>query len=659
MANSPSAECMSTCSSLGQRALSGALELDMFLADRADDGGATELEHLRSLATKLHQLSKGAEELPAALQAASVTLAELHIALAAQLSESEATAALVVKQIMRLGKQTPSKAIDVATVLHNSIQDQQVRLGVPDAKYLLAGVSSACRDAARSAGILLDTDTIGHDYASKKGVPDTDLPDTDNPPEYLAYSAQPPPPFEKQADDAIPASTKSEADWPCGSNNDYGSKPSREPSTGFRSSLAGTFKAATAMLRTKPEPLVAALCQAAMIGNVAQIESLLAQGANVNGRNEHGQTSLICASIGGHSAAIEVLLSAGADHRACDEGRKGKPPLFHVVDSGSRAAVEMLLKHRADANQSDQFGLTYFTALVVGDTSPKWLSLLLSNGADACAKDLTGRPLVILALDKRKKVEDVEEVVRVLLHHGARRDSRDADGTALLYLCGRQHRAALVNELLDLGADPNAKDVSGISLLATAVKHNDRQVAKALLKHRADANAPDIYGSSLIVNVLRDDKSNPADRDALAEMLLEHGARGDKKDMYGVTALELSLMPIIQGISGATKLRIPELLLQQGADPSQQLTKVSGGNKPTLLSFAIERELWDLAALALKHGANANQADKKGRTPLLQAVQKGSVEAVTLLLQHGAGVNQPLHAMPLDLAMALGNAEII
>lgn len=116
----------------------------MFLADRADDGGATELEHLRSLATKLHQLSKGAEELPAALQAASVTLAELHIALAAQLSESEATAALVVKQIMRLGKQTPSKAIDVATVLqYESFAESTTRF-LSFASHLLSMYACPC-----------------------------------------------------------------------------------------------------------------------------------------------------------------------------------------------------------------------------------------------------------------------------------------------------------------------------------------------------------------------------------------------------------------------------------------------------------------------------------------------------------------------------------
>jgi ankyrin repeat protein len=399
-----------------------------------------------------------------------------------------------------------------------------------------------------------------------------------------------------------------------------------------------------------------------MNGNVAQLRSLVDEGANINGRNENGQTSLICAILTGQVDAVQLLLDAGADYRLRDAGRKGKPPLFHAIDAENRAAAELLLKHGADANQSDELGQAYFVNLVIGETAPQWIALLLSHGADAAVKDLSGRPLVVLVIQKRKKVEDREEVVRLLLRHGAKPDSSDSDGTPLIYLCVQQKRAGLVYELLAMGADPNARDVSGISLLATAIKHNDRHLAKALLERRADPNAPDIYGSHLIVNVLRDSKFPATDREALAEMLLEHGARGDKKDLWGVTALEHSLTPIVEDIAaapspGGTKLKIPELLLKQGADPNQRLTKVSG--EPTLLVYALDRELWDFAAMALRHGANANLMDKKGRTPLVQAVQKGNVDAVALLIQHGANANQPRQTLPLDVAIAMGKPEII
>jgi ankyrin repeat protein len=400
-----------------------------------------------------------------------------------------------------------------------------------------------------------------------------------------------------------------------------------------------------------------------MNGNVDQLISLLGEGANINGRNENGQTSLICAIHTGHVDVVQLLLDAGADYRLRDAGRKGKPPLFHAIIAENRAAAELLLRYGADVNQTDESGQAYFVNLVIGETAPQWIALLLSNGADAAVKDLSGRPLVILVIQKRKRVEDREEVVRLLLRHGAKPDSTDWDGTPLIYLCVQQKRARLVDELLAMGVDPNARDVSGRSLLATAIKHNDRYLVKALLERRADPNEPDIYGSRLIVNVLQDSKFPASDREALAEMLLEHGARGDKDDSWGVTALEHSLTPIIEGIGaapspGGTKLKIPELLLKQGADPNQRLTKVSG--EPTLLAYALDRELWDLAAMALRHGAsdNVNLMDKEGRTPLVQAVQKGNVDAVALLIQYGANVNQPGQTLPLDVAIAI-KPEII
>jgi ankyrin repeat protein len=152
----------------------------------------------------------------------------------------------------------------------------------------------------------------------------------------------PPPPFEEP-----PASVYTKA----GNSNIDNSKSSG----GFLSSLASPFKAATAALRTKPEPLVVALCHAATLGNVPQLRSFLNQGTNINGRNENGHTALICAIRAGQLDAIRSLLEAGADHSACDAGRKGKPPLFHAVHAENRAAVDLLFEHGATANQIDDW----------------------------------------------------------------------------------------------------------------------------------------------------------------------------------------------------------------------------------------------------------------------------------------------------------------
>lgn len=512
---------------------------------------------------------------------------------------------------------------------------------------MLSAAASARHDVSRSSGTLLDTEE-----AKMSGEP-SDA----KPPGYAVYEDAPPA-FEEAHIFAHAKYASPEHDATGGSSNS-----SSGENKGLLNSLASPFKAATAALRTKPEPFVTALCQASAAGNVSQIRSLLAQGANINGRNDEGQTALICAVRAGRMDSVRILLESGADTSRADAGSKGRPPLYHAVDLANRSAAELLLKHSADANQKDSWGQRYFLALVAGDTAPEWIELLLSYGADALAKDISGQAAAVLALKRRKRKEDREEVVRLLLRHGAGTNTRDTDGTPLVHLCVQQERRGLALELLNLGADPSAKDASGISLLEVAVKNGDLELARAIVEKGADPNAKDFNGSHLLFTALGSNKSPGAGNMALAVMLLEHGARGGVKDFYGVTALEHALSPIIQGISagslpppGGDKLNVPELLLKQGADPNQRLTKVSC--EPTVLAYAVDRGLSDLAELVLRYRAAVNTVDKDGRTPLVRAVQRGDVDIVGMLLQHGANVNQPGPGLPLDVAVAMGNAEV-
>lgn len=146
-----------------------------------------------------------------------------------------------------------------------SAQGQQAQLGAQDAKLLLTTVASACQDTARSGSMLLDTETISHNSSSGPDMSDT------GPSTYPTYEA-PPPPFEEPSDSAY---AKADA----GGSSSSNTKNDKESSGGFLGSLASSFKAVTASLRTQPEPLVVPLCHAAMIGNVAQMRSLLNEGA--------------------------------------------------------------------------------------------------------------------------------------------------------------------------------------------------------------------------------------------------------------------------------------------------------------------------------------------------------------------------------------------
>ena len=72
-------------------------------------------------------------------------------------------------------------------------------------------------------------------------------------------------------------------------------------------------------------------------GNVAAIEALITVGADINARNEDGYTALHHAVSQGHVAAATLLIERGADMDAKD--RFGKRPLDYAETQELRAVL--------------------------------------------------------------------------------------------------------------------------------------------------------------------------------------------------------------------------------------------------------------------------------------------------------------------------------
>ena len=87
------------------------------------------------------------------------------------------------------------------------------------------------------------------------------------------------------------------------------------------------------------------LIEAAQEGDTAAVQAMLAKGADVNAKDNTGQTALMFAAMVGDTATVEALLAAGADVNARNIG--GATALIFAEAGGHTAVVELLKKAEA------------------------------------------------------------------------------------------------------------------------------------------------------------------------------------------------------------------------------------------------------------------------------------------------------------------------
>ena len=153
------------------------------------------------------------------------------------------------------------------------------------------------------------------------------------------------------------------------------------------------------------------LHEAARAGDKAQVEALLAKGADVNAKDNSGGTPLHRAANEGRKDVVELLIIKGADVNA--KAKDGQTPLHRLASAGRKDVVELLIIKGADVNAKANNGWTpLHRAAYYGEKDVA--ELLLAKGADVNAKDNDGEtPLLWAAMEGQK------DIVELLLAKGA------------------------------------------------------------------------------------------------------------------------------------------------------------------------------------------------------------------------------------------------
>ncbi|KAK8742543.1 hypothetical protein OTU49_001943 [Cherax quadricarinatus] len=91
---------------------------------------------------------------------------------------------------------------------------------------------------------------------------------------------------------------------------------------------------------------------AVLTGRTKRIKHLLKKGVHIESVNSHGQTPLFCASFGGDSEVVPLLLRLGANpNRRC--GLKGATPVHGACYRGSRRVLRLLVDAGGDLELTD------------------------------------------------------------------------------------------------------------------------------------------------------------------------------------------------------------------------------------------------------------------------------------------------------------------
>jgi ankyrin repeat protein len=203
-----------------------------------------------------------------------------------------------------------------------------------------------------------------------------------------------------------------------------------------------------------------ALISAVRIGDKARVESLLAEGADVDARDEQGYTALHYAVIRKDLEIVRVLLDHGAD-------------LFAQVVSGQYSIGDSAITLAALYGHSDI------------------VSELLSRGASVDTRDRLGTT----ALMKATVIGNME-TIRTLLENGSDVNARNNYGeTALMFAT---NDSGVVKLLVKHGADVNAESLGGFTPLMYAAQHSFPEKAEALIAVGADVSARNVYGESAL-----------------------------------------------------------------------------------------------------------------------------------------------------------------
>lgn len=416
--------------------------------------------------------------------------------------------------------------------------------------------------------------------------------------------------------------------------------------------------------------------------------ALVAAGADIEARNDRGETPLHVATKNRHQPVVDKLLALGADPVAVDDldrvprppvcdwtdgdffarapldavlvcieagadvharGEWDETPLHLLVDHGSSGddpagIIAAFVEAGADLNARDHWGDTPLHGAVGRSTD--LAAALLDAGADVNARDNRGgTPLHRIA--GVRSGESATSAVSLLVEAGADVHATDRGGRTALHRALQRDEPVHVSKLIELGSDIAARDDSGhVANPTDCARMNSAtffhlastEMVVGCIEGGADVNARSegwggpLWPGSTPLHFVSAGAGDPV----VVSLLLEAGADVNARDRSGYS-------PLHRAAERNDNPDMITMLLDAGAEVNAWATgfQIDWGYDYTPLHLAVRNENPAVTAALLEAGANVNALNGRGTgTPLHQAAgSKSNPAVVALLIEGGADVN--------------------
>eukprot|EP00057_Strongylocentrotus_purpuratus_P011789 XP_011666263.1 PREDICTED: ankyrin-1-like [Strongylocentrotus purpuratus] len=439
-----------------------------------------------------------------------------------------------------------------------------------------------------------------------------------------------------------------------------------------------------------------ALHSASKAGNIDRVKYLTSQRAELDKSTDDGWTALSLASFWGHLDIVKVLVNGGVE--IDNEPRNGMTPLFLAAERGHLGIVEVLLNVGANIDNCNRDGLT---ALHIASSNGhvEIVHHLVSKGAqlDKCDKTdktplycasreghlevveyIVNKDAGIEIGDKdgftalhRASLEGHLEVVVYIVNKGASIGIGDKDGFTVLHIASLNGHLDIVKYLVSKGADPGklTDDYWTPSRLALNGGHlgihdfllnrEATKIVKPFIGFEEDHYdyLRSTFGSKAFPGYMPPSsrtydpyRTSPQDSSRSSRKSSTEETMIISLDEYSIkVTLSPDDVDRAKYITAEALTTIPHDL---NLEKDEVIISVGLKLSPPGLQFKTPVEVTvshsaiftnpDKAEIVLytRRTGNAqfDKCDKKGRTPLSCASQKGHLEVVEYIVNKGAGI---------------------